>query len=811
MHRERVRLTVLMPLPVLALLAIILLDVQADQASPGRAAGARAGRPPIVSAPTLLAALDFQAPPTTAATPSSSDSAVTRAPRPPDKIFAASCATCHGANGLGEHESWVLPGVIAPRIALGLSRQSDVNDDYYRMFIRNGSYRQQEGGFTNSMPAFGPEELSNEEMEALITWLSYASPIGGSDPRLGVPPPPRPAGHEIVVRITDDDPWYHDDGSDLRDPDDDPRRVVMSPGDYLKVVNEGRTWHTVTNSSLGVDTGFIGFAGNIPEEETGYYYLELSDLSAGAWKYICKLHPYMQLQIVTPDADPKPLTHVSKMPLEPPVTAGIGELWVGLQTMSNEGECDGGVEVFDTRNWTSTRIEHIGNSPHNGWIGTTADAPGKKHDVVVYANWHDTTVTVIDADMRQALGSYPVGAAVAHVMTAPNNPDPATGTDRWFVTVMGSNKIQELAPWLDLEAGEPGIPAISQQEGASGRPAMSPHGIWFMDDGTHFVTADTLAGKVSLYSTSAPWVNGAHSGIGREVAQLPTGGSTPLAATVMNTGDPASTRYRVYVNNAGTDDISLFDADTRSGRESLKKVILPPPLGNAAGNLALTNLDSSPIRWAHMPIQCPISPPDGTAHGRYMVVANKASLNVSIVSLDSKGDPKGIYTFPAGLGAHGVTFGRKATTSSSPRRPAPVAYYAYVTNTFENHVSVYDLEVLEQNIRLEQSGTPDPAFLPGAATERVHVEGYAAQLLTGDEHAEVPVTLFSPDARGLVHVGDLPLGESMTMAGRAYLQEYVMVNVAGYGRTLLDLEVTTDTGAMGIFTRPLPPPWGKMR
>ncbi len=43
-----------------------------------------------------------------------------------------------------------------------------------------------------------------------------------------------------------------------------------------------------------------------------------------------------------------------------------------------------------------------------------------------------------------------------------------------------------------------------------------------------------------------------------------------------------------------------------------------------------------------------------------MDTANKASFNVSVTALNAQGDPTAIYTFPAGLGAHGVTFGHKA-------------------------------------------------------------------------------------------------------------------------------------------------------
>jgi hypothetical protein len=387
-------------------------------------------------------------------------------------------------------------------------------------------------------------------------------------------------------------------------------------------------------------------------------------------------------------------------------------------------------------------------------------------------------------------------------MTAPTLARNPHG-DRWFITVMGSNKAQEQDPYRCIEDQQPTFPALSQSDGIHGRPAMAPHGLWFVDDGEHFLAADTLANMASLYSISAPWSDSqGRGGIGCEVAQAPTLGRSPLAAAIMNTGNPTSTLYRGYTNNAGTDDISVFDIDTTPGAESLVKVTIPPPLGNASGNIALTDMTATPMRWAHMPIQCTVSPPNATLHGRYMVVCNKASFNVSIIALDPDGNPTGIYTFPAGLGAHGVGYGRKRSLTG----PGGIAYYAYVTNTFENYVSVYDLELLEKLIELEKSGQAPPEFLPGGATEQVFVEGYAAQLLTGQNSVIVPVTVFSPDARGLVHVGDIPLS-TPTSTNRSYLQEHVMVDVPGFGETLLDLDLRTDTGAMGVFCSPLPPPW----
>ncbi|MBM3990502.1 MAG: hypothetical protein FJ298_05765 [Planctomycetes bacterium] len=723
-----------------------------------------------------------------------------QAVRPPAKIFAASCATCHGADGRGG-PGWVDPGTWAPPIAYALASPQPAVADHARFMVRNGAYLV--GGFDYRMPAFGREVISDAELDQLVDWLVYAPPVGGADPLTGVPPPPVPSGHGIVLEILDEAPWFRDDDTDVRDLAHDRRRVVMSAGDYIKVINRGKTWHTVSNLGLGVDTGFIGYSGNITSQNTGYFYLELSDLASGAWKYYCSLHPYMQVQIVTPDSNPTPLTHVSKLPIARPKVLGRGEVWVGMQTYTNTSGPNGAVDVIDTRTWTSTNIPNVGNNPHNGWIGTSRDDLGVLRDVAVYANWHDTTVTIIDANSKQILGDVPMGAANAHIMTAPGRLNAATGADRWFVTVMGSNKLQEFDPFTAINWQRPNLPALGQSSGRTAPPGFSPHGLWFLDDGDHILTANTLPGSASLYSISRRWVDAdARTGTGAEVASTSTGGLSPLAASIFNTGNPNATRHRGYTNNAGTDDISVYTIDASDGAERLTRVRLPSPLGNAAGNLALTDMMAMPVRWSHMPIQCAISPPGSTGHGRFMTVCNKASFNVNIIPLDASGLPQGIYTFPAGLGSHGISYGRKDTGD-----PSRVSYLAYVSNTFENYVSVYDLERFERLLRLDALGLAPAQFQPGAASEQVLVEGFAAQALLGMASAVVPVTLFSPDARGLVHVGDVPLTMPSQPGSRCYLQEHVWVDLPGWGMTHLDLDLKTDTGGMGIFARRAPPPW----
>ncbi|MBV6504446.1 MAG: hypothetical protein AKCLJLPJ_02593 [Fimbriimonadales bacterium] len=721
--------------------------------------------------------------------------------RPPAKIFAASCATCHGANGLGGHPSWTMPSRIAPRIARGFGSRNYSLEENYKFAVRNGKWRPGTG-FTNAMPAFGLNEISDAELDALLLWMIYAAPLGESDPTNGVPPPDKPAGREIRLEIRDESPWFIDDGTDNRDPFSDPRRVVLSPGEYIKVVNVGKTWHTVSNTVEGVDTGFIGNALNIPGQDVGYYYLEIQDLLNGAFKYFCKLHPYMQVEIVTPGTDPLPLTWASKTPIPPPASPGMGEVWVGLQTYQNPSGQDGAVNVIRASDWSRVLIPNVGNNPHNGWYGRAIDTNGTHREVALFASWHDVGVTVVDANAKTILGSFPIGAAPAHVITAPRRPDANTKADRFFVTLMGSNKVQEVRPLLDLRAGAPALPPISQSQGQKGRPGISPHGIWFADDGDHLFTANTLGNSISMYSASDTWSDRqGRQGTGCEVAQTPTGGRAPLAVSVMNTGNVNSRTWTVFSNNAITSDISIFFANANNN--TLTRVAAPEAFRNAMGNFELRDETADPVRWVRMPIQCIVTPPDATEHGRYLVICNKASFNVTILPLDENGQPTGIYNFPAGLGSHGVAFGKKYMKDSRK-----VSYYAYVTNTFENYISVYDLGLLEEMRDLERVGSEPPAFRPGGADESIVLEGYAALLLTGANRATVPLTLLSPDARGIVHVGDVPLDTAGPLR-RCFLKEHVWVDLPGVGEMMLDLDLTTESGAMGVFCRPAGSPWGR--
>ena len=715
----------------------------------------------------------------------------------PETIFARACGSCHGAKGLGG-VSWVKNNPadqrIAPQIA-GLAAAT------IKVRVRSGADNA-------AMPGFGVQEITDAELDALATFIQ-------SNPS-GVPTPTQPSGKEIVLNILDADPWYTDGGKDNKaDPFKDVRRVVLQPDQYLKVINTGRTWHTFTNATLGKDSGFIGYAGNYKKKKKdldqkvkagmGFYYADqTSGLTAGCNKYICKIHPYMTVEVCTAGNTPKGpndvlgLTRAHKHPLGLPSVPGIGdEVWVSTQSQEEIGEkttkvknksvkdFDGAYQVINTSNWNVTRIPNVGNNPHNAWPRHTPT-----RDIVISTNWHDNRLSLMDASTKTVVNEFRSGAANAHVMVTPGSEN----RDSWFVSHMGGVAMAEISAEL-LEAGL--NPNISLLRGKAG-----PHGLWFCDDENHFIVADTFNNSTSIFD-----VDFGH------MAATATGGTNPLATGIQN-GLGTGGCTRGVATNAATADLSIYDIDPTFAIPHLdhnttwSAVPTNGAYKNAAGNLSIRvtepgadlvtphPLAASPEtieqkRWAHLPIQSPVSPADATTHGRFVVTANKASFNVLITGLDSiTGLPWGSFMVPAGLGAHGVTFGKKSRCDTNhdgvedtdAHYPEVVCYYAYVTNTFEDYIGVYDMEKIDIN---DDKVNNNPSGVgmqnPGSAllAEQVYLEGGAVQAVitldpgiatlcgsvldcgtgpTGGTYvSNLPIGVLCPDCRSGVHVGDIPL------------------------------------------------------
>src|SRR3990172_793974 len=409
----------------------------------------------------------------------------------PAKTFAAACSTCHGKGGRGGR-SWV-NDVSAPRIA-GLMM---ISDTAAKNMVRKGSDNR-------GMPGFGPAEITDTELNNLVSWLrNNCGGMMGS-----CPAPARPAGTEVKVDILDADPWYTDKGVDnTNDPYDDVRRVVLGANQYMTLTNTGKTWHTMTNGAVGKDSGFVGYAGKMGAG-TGYYYADqATGLAAGCVRYQCKLHPYMQFEVCTSGNQPAQLTKASKNAIGTPAVGGSGEVWVNTQSQHESGSdtVDGAMQVINASNWSiKNYVANVGNNPHNAWSGKD----GSGNTVALTANWHDNTVTLIDGTTKTVLNTKPVGAAAAHVQVTPGS------AERWFVTIMGGVAVQEVDV-SKLRAGQ------DPNVGVPIRGEFSPHGMWFCDDGDHFLTSNTLASTVSLYSANQK----------KQQSFVSTGGAAPLAAS----------------------------------------------------------------------------------------------------------------------------------------------------------------------------------------------------------------------------------------------------------------------------------------
>jgi hypothetical protein len=268
---------------------------------------------------------------------------------------------------------------------------------------------------------------------------------------------------------------------------------------------------------------------------------------------------------------------------------------------------------------------------------------------------------------------------------------------------------------------------------------------------------------------------------------------------------------------------------------------------NAAGNIALRVTDPGadmatphPLlpstetieqkRWGHLAIQSPVSPADATTHGRFMVTANKASFNVVITGLDATGRPWGVFTVPAGLGAHGVTFGKKKRCDTNndgvedtDASSTVICYYAFVTNTFEDYVGVYDLEKIDINDDRVNNNPPGVGMQgPGSAllAERVYLEGGAVAAVaaldpgvaalcgsvlhcgtgpTGGTYiSNLPIGVLCPDCRSGVHVGDVPLTLT-TGAPLAGPADTVTNTGAGSKYVYLKEPVWVDTMTVGCY------------
>lgn len=479
--------------------------------------------------------------------------------RPADRLYRANCATCHGEAGLGGLTSWIDPSRTAPPIA------------GYSPLALPGHVR---AGHPPAMPAFPEQAISTLELARLAQYVAGL-------PATKVPPPPA----AVTIQVLDEDPWFS------------PLQVTVQPGDIVRFVNAGATYHPVieldwllTSGMRGSNSGPLGPGGSF----------EMRWGAPGVHTVLCGIHPYMRAEVHVGQSFTPPAYSVNT-PAPPPAIPGVGEVWVCAQFQDWGGKSkDGVVQVIDAATWSVTHLIPVGNNPHNIWFGA-----GSTEALVT--NWFDSTVSRIDAATKSLTGSACVaGAAAAHVTSDYDG-------YYWYVTIEGSNYLQRFSqgpgPW-SLCSGSGAYPQLASLSG------WGPHGIWYA--GGKLVAANSMDSTVSIVDTTTM----------QETAFLPAG-MMPLGAAASRDG-----RYAATGNAMGAS-VSIYDL---VNEEYVRDI----PLAYGA-------------------IQVPFTPDSRyiCAAGGSTVTVIDAAKAADPIGWPNPADAI-VATIWTGNGAHGVAFGRKA-------------------------------------------------------------------------------------------------------------------------------------------------------
>jgi DNA-binding beta-propeller fold protein YncE/mono/diheme cytochrome c family protein len=427
----------------------------------------------------LLLALPNLAPPSAQAqTQVTGASAIPQRPqvakpraRRPEEIFRANCATCHEIQGEGG-VSWIDTSRIAPDIA---------GDEPFLIEHRV------RGGRVPAMPAFPAQEISALELSALARYVNEL-------PASYVPEP----AYQATVTILDEDPWFS------------PMQITIQPGETVRFVNSGDTYHPVLDLAFmesggerGTSSGLIG--------PGGVYFRRFP--RRGTTTLLCGIHPYMRGEIHVGQGFTPPGYAVDP-PAALPSLAGVGEVWVCAQFQDWPGKAeDGVIQVIDAATWSVTHTIPAGNNPHNLWFGA-----GSAQAVVT--SWFDNVVTRIDTATKSVVGGdCIVGASPAHVTSDPS------GT-YWYFTVEGTHYVRRFT-----QAGGPyGLcqPPLFTEVGWLG--GYGPHGLWY--GGGKLVSANSLDSTFSILD-AATLLELACLPAG----MMPMGASTDTAGTLAASGN----------------------------------------------------------------------------------------------------------------------------------------------------------------------------------------------------------------------------------------------------------------------------------
>jgi YVTN family beta-propeller protein len=499
--------------------------------------------------------------------------------RPPEEIFRATCATCHGVMAQSGY-SWIDPSRRAYWIA-----------SWPRPYIE----RTVREGRIPMMPSFARDEISDHELGELARYIHLL-------PASYVPEP----AYQATVRLLDEDPWFA------------PVQVAINPGDTVRFVNDGRTFHPVFEPLYISSGGALGERSS-PIGPGGVYFKTFD--RAGAYPLMCGVHAYMRCEVHVAHAFTPPVYSVHA-PAPPPPVPGVGEIWVCAEFQDWPGKpTDGVVQVIDAATWSVTHVIPVGNNPHALWFGE-----GGREAMVT--SWFDVSLARIDALTKTVKDpACLAGAAPAHIVSDYRG-------EYWFVSMSASNYVQR----FDQEGeGTPGKTSSWQWPAYAPLGGNGPHSIGY--GAGKVVTSNAMDSTFSVIDSRSM----------TEIALLPAG-LRPAAVAIDTTGRLGAT------GNTGAKSLSIYDLAQLAWIRDI-----PFPRG---------------------PAQIFFTPDN-----RY-IVANNGEY-VSFVDAAKAADAVGYPDPTSAIVAHVWTGKGAHATAFGPRSDGGT--YAYVTNKFENYVSVIDV------------------------------------------------------------------------------------------------------------------------
>lgn len=341
-------------------------------------------------------------------------------------------------------------------------------------------------------------------------------------------------------------------------------------------------------------------------------------------------------------AAPLSILNVVDAPLAapiPPLTSGVGEVWVDTQFEKTSGKTKPGtITVLDAETWQIKRkiaLPEINmNHPHNMWSN-------RDQSIIFQTQWFDNKLTLIKRKNGKLIKNIQVGNSPSHVMTQPSNDDIT-------IAINGENGI------MVIPAGTTTISKMMPTQ-ALGHTSANPHGHWISSDG-RIVTPNINTDDVGIYTANGTIEH--RTAIGNEAP-----GAHPIAIGLMPDASKA------YASNLLHHTVSVVNGDTGA---LLKTIDLIADYNPIDGTFA-DNDGNGNIAVGVLPIQIPVSP-DGKA-------AVVAATGGQIVIIDTKTDTI-VKMLPCDPGCHGANFGAKQGGG----------YYAYVTSKFSNRIIVVDVD-----------------------------------------------------------------------------------------------------------------------